>query len=89
MYKNYLNEFCVLKDDIVDTMGPDAIQYLTFQKFIIVYILFTTFISIGDSTYFFLYIGSYRTKIAMVGGGCLGLMQKTSLVKRCLILKTL
>ena len=33
--------------DIADTMGPDAIQYLTFQKFIIVYILFTTFISIG------------------------------------------
>ena len=40
---------CVLKDNIVETMGPDALQYLTFQKFIIVYILFTTFISIGQS----------------------------------------
>ena len=39
----------VLKD-IVDAMGPDAVQYLTFQKFIIVYILFTTLISIGKIT---------------------------------------
>ena len=31
-------------------MGPDAVQYLTFQKFIIVYILFTTLISIGKIT---------------------------------------
>ena len=30
-----------------NSMGPDAIQYLTFQKYIIIYIAFTTFISIG------------------------------------------
>ena len=30
-----------------NSMGPDAIQYLTFQKYIIIYVAFTTFISIG------------------------------------------
>ena len=32
---------------LVGLMGPDAVQYLRFQKYIIIYILLTTAVSLG------------------------------------------
>ena len=32
---------------LLGIMGPDAVQYLRFQKYIIIFILFTTTVSLG------------------------------------------
>ena len=41
-------KFLTLKEkNLVGLMGPDAVQYLRFQKYIIIYILLTTIVSLG------------------------------------------